>query len=60
MTSDYRWACIMTEYVSGGDIATYLKEHVASQKASPELALHLFSQLISVIAHAHSLGAAGS
>ena len=49
----------MTEYVSGGDIAKYLKEHHAGE-ASPELAHNLFSQLVSVVAYAHSLGASGS
>ena len=58
VTSDFRYACIVTEYVSGGDIANYLEKHVGV--ASPQLALHLFRQLVSVIAHAHSLGAAGS
>ena len=60
VTSDYRYACIVTEFVSGGDIANYLEKHVASRKASPELALHLFRQLVSIVCHAHSKGAAGS
>lgn len=60
VTSDFLHACIAMEYVSGGDLHSYLERRVAKGVASLDLVRHLLWQLVAVIEHAHSLGASGA